>query len=154
MSMHDSAPAADAGAGRTAAWWFSLSLAAVGLLDAIYLTYVKLASAYAYCGGFGECEVVNQSRYAQLWGLPIALYGAGAYAVILGLLLLEQRGRWWSEQAPLALFGLTLFGTLFSAYLTYIEVGILRAICPYCVLSAIAMTVLFLIAIVRVRRSL
>lgn len=139
---------------RSRSWWLSLGLAALGLLDAAYLTYIKISGAYAYCGGFGECEVVNQSRFAELWGQPIALYGAAAYVLIGILLMLELRTGRWAELGPLGIFGVALFGTLFSAYLTYIEIAVLHAICPYCVISAIVMTLLWLISMVRLRRIL
>ncbi|MGA9532521.1 MAG: vitamin K epoxide reductase family protein [Anaerolineales bacterium] len=147
-----------AGAGvnshRSRTWWLSLGLGAIGLLDSLYLTYIKISGAYAYCGGFGECEVVNQSRFAELWGLPIAAYGAVAYLLIIGLLMFELRNGRWPDLGPLGIFGLTFFGTLFSAYLTYIEIAILQAICPYCVVSAMVMTILWLISMVRLRQSL
>jgi uncharacterized membrane protein len=155
MSMErDDAVGAAADSHRSKIWWLSLGLGAIGLLDAVYLTYIKVSGAYAYCGGFGECEVVNQSRFAELWGLPIALYGAIAYLLIIGLLLLELRQGSWPEISPLGVFGITLFGTLFSAYLTYIEIAVLHAICPYCVISAIVMTLLWSTSTVRLRYSL
>jgi len=154
MSMSDVEPAGPPESRPTRVWWLSLVLAVVGLLDAGYLTYVKVSGSYAYCGGFGECEVVNQSRFAVLWGLPIAIYGAAAYLVIVILLLLELRSSRWHEMGPLGVFGVTLFGTLFSAYLTYIEIEVLHAICPYCVVSAIVMTLLWVSSMLRLRASL
>lgn len=153
MSMIDAERNRQSESRRTKGWWLSLVLTALGLVDAGYLTYIKLSGAYAYCGGFGECEVVNQSRFAELWGLPIAVYGAAAYLLIGALLFLEARNGQWLEIAPMGVFGVTLFGTLFSAYLTYIEIEVLHAICPYCVVSAIVMTLLWIISMIRLRAS-
>jgi uncharacterized membrane protein len=69
--------------------------------------------------------------------------------VLIILLYLEQQKGFWSANAPLLIFGITLAGTLYSVYLTYIEIAVLYAICPYCVLSAIVMVLLFIIAIIR-----
>lgn len=131
--------------------WISAILAILGLADAGYLSWIKLANAVAACSGIGDCASVNSSRYAEMWGIPVALFGAATYLVILGLLLLE--GRWSHIIYPfrLGVFGVTLVGTLYSAYLTYVEVAILRAICPYCVVSALLMTALFVLGIIRLR---
>jgi uncharacterized membrane protein len=135
-------------------WHSSLLLAAIGLIDSIYLTWVKLAGAYASCFGIGNCELVNQSRFSELWGQPIALLGAGAYLLIIALLWVESRRPSLREASRLGMFGMTTFGLLFSGYLTYIEIAVLRAICPYCVLSALVMSVLWVLAILRLRQDL
>ena len=128
----------------------SIVLAAIGFFDSLYLTYVKLSHQQAYCAGLGECETVNNSPYAEIAGIPIALLGMGAYLVILVLLYLEPRGEFWQNNSRLIVFGLTLVGILYSIYLTYIEIAVLRAICPYCVVSAVVMLLLFIISTYRV----
>ncbi|MEK7440567.1 MAG: vitamin K epoxide reductase family protein, partial [Chloroflexota bacterium] len=105
------------------------------------------------CGGIGDCESVNSSIYSQINGVPIALLGAGAYILILLFLFLESRDDFLGDWSPLIVFGLSLTGTLYSIYLTYIEIAVLKAICPYCVLSAVAVLIIFVISIVRLRRS-
>jgi uncharacterized membrane protein len=125
----------------------------IGLVDALYLTWVKLTHRVAFCGTYGGCETVNTSSYASILGIPIAVFGAGAYLVILILLFLENRGQFWKENSPILVFGITLVGVLYSIYLTYIEIAVLHAICPYCVVSGIAMLVLFFLAILRLVRG-
>lgn len=129
--------------------WTSVVLAAAGLVDALYLTWLKLTGATAACSNIGDCDTVNNSVYADIYGIPIALIGALGYLLVIGALALEGRFDGWQDNARLAVFGLTLVGTLYSAYLTYLEVAVLRAICPYCVVSAILMALLFGIAILR-----
>jgi uncharacterized membrane protein len=73
----------------------------------------------------------------------------GAYVVILGLLYLEQKGDFWREYSPLIIFGTSLVGVIYSIYLTYVEIAVIYAICPYCVLSAIAMMIIFSMSIAR-----
>lgn len=127
----------------------SLLVAAIGLVDAFYLSWTKLTHKQVFCGTSTQCETVNNSPYSEFGGVPIALLGAGAYLLIIVLLLLENRGDFWRESSSLIIFGITLVGTLYSAYLTYVEVAILRAICPYCVVSAVAMTALFGVSLIR-----
>ena len=128
-------------------------LAGIGLLDSLYLTYVKFANAYAICGPIGDCESVNSSQYSEVAGIPIALFGAAAYAVILALLFLEGRYEFMIDFSSLLVFGISLAGVLYSAYLTYIEIAVLKAICPYCVLSAIALVSIMILAIIRLVRG-
>lgn len=131
----------------------SIVLAVVGLLDSFYLTWIKLANQYAICGPIGDCESVNSSPYAEIAGIPIALFGAGAYLMILVFLILEQRNGFWSEFSTIFVFGLSLVGVLYSIYLTYLELFVIRAICPYCVLSAVVLVVLLSISILRLVRN-
>lgn len=133
-------------------WLSSVIVTVIGLVDSLYLSAVKLMNTEVYCGGSANCETVNSSRYSEITGIPIAFLGAAAYLVILALLLLERRGGFWKNYSALIIFGITLAGTLYSVYLTYIEIAVLRAICPYCVISAIAQVVLLVLAILRLLR--
>ena len=128
--------------------------ACVGLLDSIYLSYIKLSHNEAFCAGIGDCDVVNTSPYSELAGIPIALLGAGVYVALVILLIFEERTGLRKNNSLLIFFGLTLVGLLYSAYLTYIEVAVINAICPFCVLSAVAMLVLFVVSILRLRQQL
>ncbi len=130
--------------------WIS---AGIGSLDALYLSWVKIANSQVYCGTSGQCETVNNSPYSVIGGVPIAYLGLGAYLLVLVLLYLENRGGIWQENSSLLLFGISLVGVIFSAYLTYLEIWVIHAICPYCVVSAICMLVLFVISIFRLRQD-
>lgn len=126
----------------------SIIMALIGLVDSLYLAYIKLSNQIGICG-IGECEVVNSSKYAEVAGIPIALLGAGAYLLIAVLLGWGHHLNPLGQSASLWVFGITLVGVLYSIYLTYIEVAVLHAICPYCVVSAVVMAFLFVLAIVR-----
>ncbi len=134
--------------------WYSLVLAILGLIVASYLVYIKFNPASSLCTGVGGCASVNASIYSELMGLPVAAYGAAAFALVLGVLLFETRSSLLREWGPLVVFGIALAGTLYSAYLTYIEIAVIKAICPYCVTSAIIITLIFLVSIFRLRRYL
>jgi uncharacterized membrane protein len=111
--------------------------ALLGLLVAGYLTYVHYAELEPICaGGSGGCEKVQNSSYAELAGVPVAVLGLVGYALILASLWLpSELGRMCG--ALLALIG---FG--FSLYLTWAELFEIDAICQWCVVSAVLMTIL------------
>lgn len=129
-------------------------LVSVGLLVSAYLTWIKLANQTAFCAGIGQCDVVNSSQYAEVFGIPIALLGIGSYLALLILYLLENRSIYWQENSPIFVFGITLIGVLYSAYLTYIELAVIHAVCPYCVVSAVVMLSLFSLSIFKLRQQL
>jgi uncharacterized membrane protein len=127
----------------------AIGLAVIGLIDTIYLSYVKIAHAEVFCGGSRACDTVNTSPYSEIGGIPIAYLGLVANLIILGLLILESRGEFWRQYSPVIVFGMTLAGVIYSMYLTYIEIAVLRAICPYCVVNAVVMVLLFVVSLIR-----
>jgi len=127
----------------------SIVLASIGLLDSLYLTWVKVSNQYAFCGPLGDCESVNSSQYSEIGGIPIAIFGAGAYVLIILILVLEKRGGIWKEYGGDLILGISLVGTLYSIYLTYLEIAVIHAICPYCVVSAVVIIILFILSIIR-----
>ncbi len=123
-------------------------------MDSLYLTWIKISHSEALClPGIGNCDIVNNSRYAEILGIPVAALGAAAYLTILLVLGIGWRYPSGKEFANLALFGLTLAGTGYSGYLTYLEFAIIKAICPFCLLSAIVMGLLFIIATTRLFKA-
>ena len=119
-------------------------LALIGIFVASYLTYIHWFPESNLCTGLGDCETVNASRWSTIRGFPIAALGLGMYVIILGLSFYRLRSQ--SEPHSFivpAIFGLSLVGVLYSAYLTYIELFVIYAICPYCVASAIIVTLIF-----------
>jgi uncharacterized membrane protein len=120
----------------------ALSLA--GIAVAGYLTWVHYAGLDPVCvGGGGGCERVQTSPWAELAGVPVALLGLVAYATILASLALpEQPGR-----SVAAFVSLTGFG--FSAWLTYVELVKIDALCQWCVASALVMTALAAVSVAR-----
>jgi uncharacterized membrane protein len=134
--------------------WSALVIAIFGFIDSVYLTWVKFTGSYVTCGPIGNCEAVNTSRYAEVAGIPIALIGLLGYLLIIAVIALEKWLPAQKEVLRLAFFGFTLTGTIYSIYLTYVEIAILEAICPYCVVSAVLMVVLFGISISRLTELL
>jgi uncharacterized membrane protein len=119
--------------------------ALIGLLDSIYLTYVKLSHTPIYCTpGLGDCATVNSSRWSEIWGIPISVFGLLTYFAILLLSFLGKRVKFTKPFSDYLVFGLAMIGLLFSIYLTYLEAFVIRAFCQWCVLSAISVFVIFI----------
>src|ERR671924_2285117 len=107
------------------------ALAIVGLLVSAYLSWVHYMGVVPACpGGSGGCESVQSSSYATIFGVPVAVIGLVGYS---GLLFSASlRG----EVGIYLGFLVALVGVLFSAYLTYLELFVIHAICEWCVASA------------------
>ncbi|HXF95961.1 MAG TPA: vitamin K epoxide reductase family protein [Gemmatimonadales bacterium] len=126
-------------------------LALVGLLVAVYLWLYKIGAIGTLQCGAGGCETVQTSRYAELFGVPVALYGVGGYAVLFALSLAGLQPRLiGSPGVTLTLAALSTVGFLFSGYLTYLELFVIRAICRWCVASAVVMTAIWVTAVAAV----
>jgi uncharacterized membrane protein len=128
----------------------SVALVIIGLLVSIYMTVYKLTSNDAMCLGSGDCSSVNASKYSEVYGIPVAVLGIVGYAAILGVHVLENRGAFFKQNATLLIFGMALTGFLFTVYLIYVEIALIKALCPFCVASQVAMTLVFVISLIRV----
>ena len=122
-------------------------LGLIGLAIAGYLTWVHYADIEPLCLSSGGCEKVQNSDYAELAGVPVAVFGLAGYAAVLGSLLVPGEAGLMAT----ALIGLVGFG--FSAYLTYLELFTIDAICQWCVASALVMTAIAGLAAVRLLRT-
>lgn len=129
--------------------WFIPFLTLAGLGVAAYLSHVEVSQVKAVCGPVGDCNTVNQSEYAKLFGvLPIGVLGFVGFLAVLSAWSLR---RWGSVKAAnwaaVAILGMTGFGTLFSVYLTFLEPFVIGATCLWCLSSAVIMTTLFVLAL-------
>lgn len=122
-------------------------LALAGLAIAGYLTWVHYAGLSPVCvGGGGSCERVQTSEWADLAGVPVALLGLIGYVlVLLTLALPDELGRMAAAFVALVGFG-------FSAWLTYVELVKIDAVCQWCVASAVLMTLLAIVTVTRALR--
>jgi len=130
----------------------TIALAVIGLLVSIYMTIYKVTSNEAMCVGSSGCSEVNASRYSEVNGIPVAVLGVGGYAAILALFFLEQRSGFFEENGTMIFFGISLVGFLFTLYLIYVEIALIKAYCPFCLTSQAVMTVIFIISVVRLIR--
>ncbi len=125
----------------------ALVLTLLGVAVASYLTYVHYAGIEPVCST-GGCEVVQTSEWADVYGVPVALLGLVGYLGILASLL-ALRG----DAQRFVSAALSLIGFIYSGYLTYQELFTIKAICQWCVASAVLMTLLAIITLWRLLAS-
>jgi len=125
--------------------WAIPPLVVLGLIVAGYLAYVETQQVAAVCGPVGDCNAVQQSEFALLFGfLPIAVLGLIGYIGIGVAWAVARFGSGlWVHLAKLALVGMAWFGIAFSIYLTFLEPFVIGATCVWCLTSALVMTLLF-----------
>jgi uncharacterized membrane protein len=136
-------------------WLYRISivLVLIGFLVSIYMTIYKVTSNDAMCLGSGACSTVNASRYSEVYGIPVASVGIAGYFAILLVHWYEMRDKFFEKNGPMLIFGMALTGFIFTVYLIYIEFAILKAFCPFCLVSQIAMSLIFIISIIRLIRQ-
>jgi len=129
--------------------WLIPLLCLLGIGVAGYLSYVETAQVEAVCGPVGDCNTVQQSQYARLFGiLPIGILGIIGYILILIAWTGARFGQVrLAAYTQLALLGLAASGVLFSIYLTFLEPFVIGATCAWCLTSAIIMTILLWVSL-------
>jgi uncharacterized membrane protein len=142
--------------GRVSLRTLSLVLIVIGLLVTGYLSFSELTNTTTVCieSGAFNCDVVQNSAYSEIIGIPIAVLGFATYVILVALVVLENRIAVLQEYGVMLVFAITLFGFLYSVWLTYIEFFQLKALCPWCLASAAIMTLLFIVSGLRLRQTL
>ena len=130
--------------------WSLRGLAAVGFLDAAYLTASHFAGSALACGPGGGCELVTTSPYATLGPVPIAAIGLAYYALVSLIVWTPTGG--FSRGLLRALLLLTGAAVAVSGVLFYLQAAVIGAWCRYCLVSA-AVTLLLFLSALALRRS-
>lgn len=124
------------------------ALALAGIFISTYLTLFKLGVIGELSCSIGSCETVNTSRWAIFLGLPVAAWGLLFYLDVFVIAMLGTTRRFEYEPViSIVLVAQAAIGVLFSAWLTYLELAVIQAICIWCVTSAFIVVVIFLAAI-------
>lgn len=145
---------ADTGRERQGWLWAAVVLSGLGILVAGYLSLKRFTGGSLVCSRWAQCDTVNNSLYAKLYGVPVSFIGLAGYLLLLGLALAAIRTTGTARRGLLGLgFVLALGGVLFSAWLTYIELYVIEAICSWCVASAVLITLLAVVGGVNLRHS-
>ena len=121
------------------------ALALAGIFISLYLTLYKIGVIGELSCSIGSCETVNLSKWSRFIGLPVAAWGLLFYLDVFAIALVGTLPRF--ENEPLISLVLTAeaaVGVLFSAWLTYLELAVIHAICIWCVTSAVVVTLIFL----------
>jgi len=116
-----------------------------GLAVSGYLSYLKLTDVPSACiqGGPFNCNVVLNSVYSEIAGIPIAYLGFLTYVVIGVVILFENRVGFFQEYGRLITFGVGLFAWMFSMWLVFVQFVLLQALCPWCLSHEANFTILF-----------
>ena len=135
--------------------WVFPVLCLIGLGVSGYMAFVETTQIEAVCGPVGDCNTVQQSEYAYLFGfLPIGVLGMAGYGLLLFAWVLgNSAGRRLSVFARQTMLGLSAFGLLFSIYLTFLEPFVIGASCAWCLTSAVVMTALFWLSFIKARQT-
>jgi uncharacterized membrane protein len=124
------------------------ALALAGIFISLYLTLYKLGVIGELSCSIGSCETVNTSKWSRFLGLPVAAWGLFFYIDVFAIALIGTFPRF--EDQPfisLILAAEAAVGVLFSAWLTYLELGVIHAICIWCVTSALIVTAILGVSI-------
>ena len=123
------------------------ALALAGIFISLYLTLYKLGVIGELSCSIGSCETVNSSKWSRFLGLPVAAWGLLFYLDVFVIAIVGTLPRF--EDEPVISMVLTFeagIGVLFSAWLTYLELGVIHAICIWCVTSAVVVTTVLLVS--------
>jgi uncharacterized membrane protein len=124
------------------------TLALAGIFISLYLTLYKLGYIGELSCSIGSCETVNTSKWSRFLGLPVAAWGLLFYIDVFALAVIGTVPRFEASRAiSLALVAQAAVGVLFSAWLTYLELGVIHAICIWCVTSAVIVTLVFIVSL-------
>jgi uncharacterized membrane protein len=122
----------------------ALALVGVGLSS--YLLYVRWAGATLACST-GGCETVQASSYSQVLGIPVALLGLGAYATIFLCSLFQN------DVVRAAAFSTAPAGVAFAAYLVYVQLAAIDAVCEWCLASDSLLTLVAVLTLLRLHAA-
>jgi uncharacterized membrane protein len=123
-----------------------------GVILATYLSLYKLGMISELTCAVGSCETVQLSRWATFLGLPVAVWGIGAYLTVLGIALVGLQPAFvGSRVISWLLVGLNAWNVLYSGWLTYLELYVINAICMWCVVSAVLILIIFVLSLFDLR---
>jgi uncharacterized membrane protein len=128
------------------------ALALAGIFISTYLTLFKLGIIGELSCSIGSCETVNTSRWSSFFGLPVAAWGLFFYLDLFGIALLGTTPRLEDEPlVSIVLAGEAGVGVIFTAWLTYLELAVIHAVCMWCVFSAVIVAAIFLLSVADLR---
>jgi uncharacterized membrane protein len=123
-------------------------LSLLGLFIAIYMYLYKIGAIGALACGSGGCETVQLSPQARFLGVEVALIGVIGYATIFAVAMAGLQPRFSAAAWPgRLLFLLSAGAVLFTAYLTWLELFVIHAICRWCVGSAVVILLIFVLSL-------
>lgn len=119
----------------------ALALAGAGV--AAYVLGARLGGTDLYCAT-GGCETVQDSRYAEIFGIPVAALGVVAYLVVAASALAGDAGRVVGAAVALA-------GAVFGVYLLVLQLAVIEAVCTWCLVNDVIALLLVAATVLRLR---
>lgn len=127
----------------------------LGLFLSAYLYLYKIGRIGTLACGAGGCETVQHSPWSRVAGIEVSLIGLIGYAGLLVVSLAALQPRLGHQRWPTTLLlWLAGLGVAFTAYLTYLELFVIHAICRWCVGSAAIIVAILVAALLDYRRRL
>ena len=134
--------------------WAPIVFSVLGIVVSGYLSAKRLTGGSLACSRWAQCDTVNNSIYAKIYGVPVSFIGLAGYLVLLALAIAALQTWGSTHRRVLAVsFILALGGVAFSAYLTYIELFVIDAVCNWCVTSAVLITLLAIVGGINLKRT-
>jgi uncharacterized membrane protein len=128
------------------------ALALAGIFISLYLTLYKLGIIAELSCTIGSCETVNLSKWSRFLGIPVAAWGLLFYIDVFVISVLGTLPRFETECAfSIVIVAQAVIGVLFSAWLTYLELAVIHAICIWCVTSAVVVTLILIVSVADLR---
>jgi uncharacterized membrane protein len=131
----------------------------IGFTDATYLATryyrglnigcpVASLSNYSF---FEKCDRVTASQYATIGNIPVSLFGSIYYFIVLVFMAVY----FWQEKEKIIdwLARFTVVGFLASLWFIYLQLFVIKAICFYCMVSAAASTILFILGLLIIQKG-
>ncbi len=115
-------------------------LSALGIAVTSYLIhqhYAPVDSSFCNFNDYVSCDIVNKSEFSTIFGVPVSIFGLLTYIYLFVFSLASMRNKAWAKKLFLPTVAFTLFGLLFSFYLTYTEFFVLFAVCIFCLTQQI-----------------
>jgi uncharacterized membrane protein len=132
--------------------WAPALLSGLGIFISGYLVSKRFTGGSLACTRWAQCDVVNNSVYSQIYGVPVSVLGLVGYLLLLALALAALWTTGCTHRKILLLsLVLAVGGVGFSVYLTYLEIYVIEALCAWCVASAIVITALAIVTAVTIR---
>ena len=130
------------------------ALALAGIFISLYLTLFKIGVVGELSCSIGSCETVNTSKWSRFLGIPVAAWGLLFYLDIFGISIAGTSRRLEASTGISTILVVqSAIGVLFSAWLTYLELAVIHAICIWCVTSAAVVTLIFLVSVADLREQ-
>ena len=133
---------------------WSAVLAVVGIAIAGYLTIVHFRESLLVCSGISDCETVQTSKYAEIFGIPVASLGLLTFVLLFGLAVARVVQPERTDTITMVMFVLIVGAVGFYVYLTYLELFVINAVCQWCVASSLVMVGMLISESILLRRLL